>query len=347
MVRPFDEIPLSVLESARVSTMRFRPVRLIVTLVLGILATPLAAEAQPAGKVPRVGFLLPGAQATSAPFVDAFRQGLGGYVEGRTIEIHYRWAEGKAERLPELAGELVRLKVDILVTPGQQATLAVKQATATIPIVMVGVQDPVGTGLVGSLARPGANVTGLSAQAEEYAAKWLELLKTVLPHLARVAVLADPTNPSYDVYWRALRPAARTLGVQLHALDARQPGDLPGAFAEAARQRVGALVVPLQPFTTRAQSRIVELAAKSRLPAIYALKEAVGIGGLMAYGASLPDMYRQAAIYVDKILKGAKPADLPVEQPTKFELVINLKTAKALGLKIPQSVLIRADEVIQ
>jgi putative ABC transport system substrate-binding protein len=199
---------------------------------LATVIAPLTAKAQQTGTVPRVGFLLPGAQATSASFVDAFRQGLGGYVEGRTIVIHYRWAEGKAERLPELAGELLRLEVDVLVTPGQQATLAAKQATATIPIVMVGVQDPVGTGIVGSLARPGANVTGLSAQAEEYAAKWLELLKTVLPHLARVAVLADPTNPSYDVYWRALRPAAQTLGVQLHALDARQPGDLPGAFAE-------------------------------------------------------------------------------------------------------------------
>lgn len=314
---------------------------------VSLLAATRAAGAEPAGKIPRVGFLLPGAQATSESVVDAFRQGLGGYVEGRTIEIHYRWAEGKADRLPELAGELVRLKVDVMVTPGQQATLAAKQATATIPIVMVGVQDPVGTGIVGSFARPGANVTGLSAQAEEYAAKWLELLKAVIPHLDRVAVLADPTNPSYDVYWRELRPAARILGVQLHALDARQPGDLPGAFAEATRQRVGALVVPLQPFTIRAQSRIVELAAKSRLPAIYTLTGAVRIGGLMAYGASLADMYRKAAIYVDKILKGAKPADLPVEQPTTFELVINLKTAKALGLTIPPSLLLRADEVIE
>jgi putative ABC transport system substrate-binding protein len=311
-----------------------------------LLASPIAVEAQQAGKVPRIGFLLPGAQATSSRFVDAFRQGLGGYVEGRTILIDYRWAEGKAERLPELAGELVRLKVDVMVTPGQQATLAAKLVTATIPIVMVGVADPVGTGIVGSLARPGANVTGLSTQVEEYAAKWLELLKAVIPDLDRVAVLADPTNPSYDVYWRGLRPAARILGVQLHALDAREPGDLPGAFAEAARQRVGALVVPLQPFTTRAQSQIVELAAKSRLPAIYTLKEAVEIGGLMNYGASLPDMYRKAAIYVDKILKGAKPGDLPVEQPTKFELVINLKTAKVLGITIPQSLLLRADEVI-
>lgn len=312
-----------------------------------LLASPIAVEAQEARKLPRVGFLLPGVQATSSPFVDAFRQGLGGYVEGRTILIDYRWAEGKAERFSELAAELVRLKVDVMVTPGQQATLAAKLATATIPIVMVGVQDPVGTGIVGSLARPGANVTGLSAQAEEYAAKWLELLKAVIPHLARVAVLADPTNPSYDVYWRELRPAARILGVELHALDGRQPGDLPGLFAKAARQRVDALVVPQQPFTIRAQSQIVELAAKSRLPAIYTLTAAVGIGGLMAYGASLPDMYRKAAIYVDKILKGARPADLPVEQPTRFELVVNLKTAKALGIKIPNEILLRADKVIE
>ena len=319
----------------------------IATLAGGLIAAPLATEAQQAGKVPRVGFLLPGVQATSPRFVDAFRQGLGGYVEGRTIVIHYRWAEGHAERLPELASELVRLNVDVMVTAGQQATLAAKQATAAIPIVMVGVADPVGTGIVGSLARPGANVTGLSAQAEEYAAKWLELLKAVIPRLARVAVLADPTNPSYSVYWRELRPAARILNVQLHTLDAHQPDDLPEAFAEAARHRVDALVVPQQPFTIRTQSRIVELAAKSRLPAIYNLTETVRIGGLMAYGASLADMYRRAAIYVDKILKGSKPADLPVERPTKFELVINLKTAKALGLTVPQSLLLRADEVIQ
>ncbi len=294
-----------------------------------------------------MGLLLPGVQATSSPNVDAFRQGLGGYVEGRNILIDYRWAEGKAERFSELAAELVRLKVDVMVTPGQQATLAAKLATTTIPIVMVGVQDPVGTGIVGSLARPGANVTGLSAQAEEYAAKWLELLKAVIPHLARVAVLADPANPSYDVYWRELRRAARILAVELHALDAREPGDLPGVFAKAARQRVDALVVPQQPLTIRAQSQIVELAAKSRLPAIYALTAAVGIGGLMAYGPSLADMYRKAATYVDKILKGAKPGDLPIEQPTKFELVINMKTAKALGLTMPPSVLLRADRVIE
>ena len=311
------------------------------------MAAPLGASAQQSGKLPRVGILLPGTQASSSRFLDAFREGFGGYAEGRTVVIHYRWAEGHAERLPELAGELVRLKVDVMVTPGQQATLAAKQTTAIIPIVMVGVQDPVRTGIVGSLARPGANVTGLSAQAEEYAAKWLDLLKAVIPHLDRVAVLADPTNPSYDVYWAALRPAAFILGVQLHALDARQPNDLPEAFAEAARQRVVALVVPQQPLTIRTQDRIVELAAKNRLPAIYTLTEVVRIGGLMAYGASLADMYRRAAIYVDKILKGANPADLPVEQPTRFEFVINLKTTKQLGLTIPQSLLLRADEVIQ
>ena len=319
----------------------------ISTVTVGVLATTRGGAAAQAGKIPRVGFLLPGIQATSSPFVDAFRQGLGGYVEGVTIRIDYRWAEGKAERFRELAAELVRLKVDVLVTPGQQATLAAKHATANIPIIMVGVQDPVGTGIVASLARPGANITGLSAQAEEYAPKWLELLKATLPHLSRVGMLADPTNPSYDVYWRELRPAARVLGVELHALDARQPGDLPGAFAKAARERVDALVVPQQPLTIRAQSQIVELAAKSRLPAIYTLTGAVRVGGLMAYGASLADMYRKAAIYVDKILKGAKPGDLPIEQPTKFDFVINLKTAKALGLTVPPSLVARADEVIE
>lgn len=268
-------------------------------------------------------------------------------MEGKTVAIDYRWAEGKLERFQQLANELVALRVDVLVTAGQQATLAAKQATATIPIVMLGVQDPVGTGLVQSLARPGTNVTGLSAQAETYAAKWLELLKAVIPDLSRVGVLADPTNPSYAVYWKVLEPAARALGLELHALDGRRPNDLPRLFVKALDEKVKAIVVPQQPFTLTTQDEIIKHAASSRLPAIYTLAEAVRGGGLIAYGASLADMYRRAAVYVHKILNGAKPAELPVEQPTKFELAINLKTARMLGITVPQSLLLRADHVIE
>jgi len=316
-----------------------------------IISPARVARAQRPGTVPRVGALFPlsltdmGVPAT----VQALERGLRdlGYVPGKDIVVEYRWGHARAERLPELAAELVRLKVDVLVSVATQASLAAKASTTTIPIVMVYVGDPVGIGMVSSLARPGGNITGLGANAEEYAAKYPELLKQAVPRASRVAVLLDPVNPSYGVYWRAFRPTAQALGIQFFSHDVRTPEELPGAFAAMVRQGADALIAPIQPFTFRHQQRIIDLAAKHRLPAIYGTKEAVEAGGLMSYGVNQPDVFRQAATYVVKILKGAKPADLPVEQPSKFELVINLRTAKALGLTIPESLRSRLDEVIQ
>ncbi len=325
----------------------------IETIVGGLLAAPLAAEAQQARKVPRIGFLGTRTPSDTSSAFDAFRQGLRelGWVEGQNIVIEYRWAEGRYERLPTLAAELVRLKVDIIVavtTPGIQAA---KNATETIPIVMIsGSADPVGLGLIASLARPGGNVTGLSySVGREIFGKGLELLKETVPKVRRVAILSNPSNPASPVQPLIIREvyvAARSLGVQL-LLEARGPNGFDGAFAAMAKERVGALLVVADSIFILHRTRLADLAAKSRLPAMYGFREHVEAGGLMSYGANLADLYRRAATYVDKILKGAKPADLPVEQPTKFELVINLKTAKALGLTIPQSLLGRADEVIE
>ena len=302
----------------------------IVTLAFGILLAPLAAEAQQGGK--------------------AFRQGLRdlGYVEGQNIAIEYRWAEGRFERLPDLAAELVRLKVDVIVSVVTQASLAAKNATRTIPIVMVAAGDPLGSGLVASLARPGGNVTGPSSMLAELAGKELELLKETVPNVSRVAVLWNPANAVWQAQMlRATEVAARALGLQLQLLEARGPDELEGAFAAMTRERASALLVQVDVIFALHARRIADLAAKRRLPAMYGSREHVEAGGLISYAPNVPDVFRRAATYVDKILKGAKPADLPVEQPTKFELVINLKTAKALGLTIPQAVLIRADEVIR
>ncbi len=318
----------------------------IVALALAILAAPPAAEAQqPAGKIPRIGILRPGSWPD--PLVEAFRQGLRelGYAEGRNINIEYRWAEGRVERFPSLAADLVHLKVDLIVAAGTQA-LAAKQATTTIPIVMPISTDPVGSGLVVSLARPDGNATGFATLSEELPGKWLELLKETLPRVSRVAVLLAPATPPGQV--TVSEGAVRSLGLHLQMLNMRRSDDFETAFAAAKKNRAGALVVLGSPFFYSYRTRLVELAAKHRLPTIYPEKEfIIGSGGLMSYGPDFHDLFRRAATYVDKILKGAKPGDLPVEQPTKFEFVINLKTAKALGLTIPQSVLIRADEVIQ
>jgi putative ABC transport system substrate-binding protein len=320
-------------------------------LTLGSLAAPLAAEAQPAGKVPRIGFLVAASASDSAfeRWIEAFRQGLRdlGHVEGRNIVIEYRYADEKYERLPALAAELVRLKVDVIVSHGTPGPLAAKQATSAIPIVTTTAGDPVAAGLVSSLARPGGNVTGLSFMAPELGGKRLQLLKEILPGLSRVAVLWNAANPYASLVVREMEIAATTLGVQLQSLVVRGPDDFAGALAAAATGRAGALTAVEDPLTITKRTQIVDFAAKSRLPAIYGVKEFVDAGGLMSYGVHLGDLYRRAAAYVDKILKGAKPADLPVQQPTKFEFVINLKTAKALGLTIPPSVLLRADEVIQ
>ncbi len=270
-----------------------------------------------------------------------------GYTEGTNITIEYLFAEGKFDRLPDLATELVHLNVAVIVTSGTLGVQAARSTTTTIPIVMAAVGDPVGSGFVASLAHPGGNVTGLSLLDTELSAKRLELLREAVPGLARMGVLWSPANPGMTLQFNMVQDTAQPLGLQIQNLQVRDPSAFEGAFQAASNKRVGALLVFAQPFTLRHRTQIVDLAGKSRLPAIYTSRSFVDAGGLMAYGASPPDLYRRAATYVDKILKGAKPADLPVEQPTRFELVINMKTAKALGLTIPPSVLIRADELIQ
>jgi putative ABC transport system substrate-binding protein len=321
------------------------------TLTGGLLAAPLAAEAQQAGRVPRIGFLGPASPSNRSPGLDAFRQGLRelGWVEGQNIVIDYRLAEGRYDRLPALAAELARLKADIIVAVGTPGVAAAKKATETIPIVMIaGSADPVGLGLIASLARPGGNVTGLSFSAgPEIFGKGLELLKEIVPKVRRVAILSNPASPVQPLFIREVNVAARSLGVQLQLLEARGPDEFDGAFAAMAKERLGALLVVSDLMFILHRTRLADLVARSRLPAAYGDRDHVEAGGLMSYGASVRDLFRRAATYVDKILKGANPADLPVEQPTKFELVINLKTAKALGLTIPQSLLLRADEVIE
>jgi putative ABC transport system substrate-binding protein len=318
----------------------------VVLAALGLLAAPLAVEAQ-TGKVPHIGVLRQG--FSPDPLVEAFRQGLRelGYVEGRNIRIEYRWAEGRAERLPELAADLLRLKVDVIVAAGVEARAA-KSATTTVPIVMPVSTDPVRGGLVARLSRPGGNVTGLASLWDDMPGKWMELLREALPGVSRMAILRDPGNPASAGHVRAAEAAARSLNVRLQVLSAGRPDDLAPAFADAAAKRAEAIIVLPSAFLFGSRARVVELAERYRLPAMYQQREyVVGSEGLMSYGPDLHDMFRRAASYVDRILKGAKPADLPVEQPTKFELVVNLKTAKTLELSIPQSLLARADQLIQ
>jgi putative tryptophan/tyrosine transport system substrate-binding protein len=321
------------------------------TLAGGLVAAPLVAEAQQAAKIARIGFLSLNL-APNPHLPEAFRQGLRdlGYVEGRNVVIEYRDAEGKPERFPALAAELVALKVDVILVGSTPQALAAKQATKTIPIVFIGTADPVGSGLVTSLARPGGNVTGLSNLAAELVGKRLEQLMQAVPGVTRVAVLWHPGNlgdRTEKEMLKAADVAARALGVRLQFVEARGPADFDRAFSDMTRAYAGALTVLPSNMFSNERRRLVDLAAKNRLPAVFPFRDFADAGGLMAYGPNLADLSRRAATYVDKILKGAKPADLPVEQPTKFELVINLKTAKALGLTIPQSVLGRADEVIQ
>jgi len=319
-----------------------------ITLLLGGLFSPVSADAQEAAKVARIGYLT----ATAGPFYQDFLRGLRdlGYVEGRNVVIEYRSAEGKIEQLPALAAELVGLKVDVIVAAVTVAALAAKQVTRTIPIVFPAVSDPVGTGLVAGFARPGGNVTGLSFFNPELLGKSLELLKQAAPAARRVAVLWQPTGFAEQqgkALLKAAEVAAHALGVRLQIVEVRGPDDFDGAFAEMTRARADALMVPTSVTFLQGRRRLADLAAKSRLPAVYPMREFVEDGGLMSYGPILSDQYRRAATYVDKILKGANPADLPVEQPTKFELVINGRTARALGLTIPQSVLARADHVVE
>jgi putative ABC transport system substrate-binding protein len=321
----------------------------IVTITLIILAAAFTGEAQQPTKVPRMGFLSPSSRSSLATRYEAFRQGMRelGYVEGKNIVIESRYAEGKQDRVAALAAELVRLKVDVIVTGGTTATRAAKEATVTIPIVMTQDSDPVGSGVVASLARPGGNITGVSNLAPELGGKRLELLKQVLPWLSRVAVLVTSTVPQYAQVLKETELAAAALGVKLQFLEVLGPKDIETAFRAATNARAEA-VLALNSFVINSHHKqIVDLALKSRLPAIYPWPEPVEVGGLMAYGVNLNDLARRAATYVDKILKGAKPDDLPVEQPTKFEFVINLKAAKQIGLTIPPSVLARADKVIK
>jgi putative tryptophan/tyrosine transport system substrate-binding protein len=313
-----------------------------------ILATIHLAEAQQAKKIPRIGFLVSGSPGQT-PVEHGFRQGLRdlGYVEGKNIVIEYRYAEGRDDRLRDLAADLVRLKVDIIVTSSTVAVGAAKQLTGTIPIVMSGSGDPVGTGLVASLAKPGGNVTGLSALSPELTTKQLELLKEIVPRVGRVAVLFDPGNPVNIPALKEIEHIAPSFGIQLLRIEVRGPEDYEPAFGAATRGRADALLVRRDPINQNYQTRIVSLAAQGKLPAMYPLRQYVEVGGLVSYGVSTVDISRRAATYVDKILKGAKPGDLPVEQPMKFEMVINLKAAKQIGLTIPPNVLVRADKVLK
>ena len=319
-------------------------------ITCGLLVTPLKARAQPAGKVRHIGLLSAGSSTDPPPVNEAFRQRLRelGWVEGQNIVIDYRFAEYRYDRLPDLAAELVRLEVDIIVAPATPAAIAAKNATGTIPIVMIGVGDPVGSGLIASLAHPGGNVTGLtySGASMDIYAKQLELLREAVPKVRRVAILSNPTNPAHPLWTKQIKDAGRSLAVGLQFVEARGPAEFDGAFSAMANEHAGALLVVADSLFMLHRIRIADLAAKGRLP-LLGYKELVDAGGFMSYGPSLLDFGRRAAVYVDKILRGAKPADLPVEQPAKLDLVINLRTAKALGIAVPQSLLLRADEVIR
>jgi putative ABC transport system substrate-binding protein len=326
--------------------------RKIVFVLLAILSLSFfqLAEAQQPAKVPRIGYLTTDTGGRGSRNAEALRQGLRdlGYVEGQNIAIELRSAEGNNDRLPAMAAELVRLKVDLIFAAGgTPVSFAARKATNVIPIVFVGSIDPVFVGLVDSLARPGGNITGFSTGAPGMYGKRLELLKETLPTLSRVGVLLNPANAAADVVFKEIRSAGQDMGLQVHSLEVRSPNDIDSAFVAATKALIGALVVTQQPPVSTNPKRVVELAAKRRLPAIYTDPTWIAADGLMSYGPNIPDLYRRAAISVDKILKGTKPADLPVEQPVKYELMINLKTAKTLGLTIPPGVLMRAEKVIK
>src|SRR6266498_4611379 len=323
---------------------------LTILFVVVLLAVAIMAEAQQAGKVYRIGLLSVRSSSSESTRAEAFRQGLRelGYVEGKNIIIDYQYAEGKFERLPDLAAELVRLKVDVILTLGVPPTLAAKEATTTIPIVMSGGSDPVRTGLIASFARPGGNITGLSDLNVDLITKRLELLKEVVPKTSHVAVLLNPANPTNPLQLKETQSVAPALGVTLLILEIKEAEEFEAAFTMMRKKRVGTLLVFSDPMFGFHQKRIADLAVKSRLPAMHGSRYYVEAGGLMSYGTANPDdQYRRAAIYVDKILKGANPWELPVERPTKLELVINLKTAKQIGLTMPPNVLARADRVIK
>jgi putative ABC transport system substrate-binding protein len=321
--------------------------REFITLLGGATAWPLVARAQ--GGIPRVGFMGNSTAALEVNLVDSFREGLRelGYEEGRNIAIEYRWADGRYERFAALVAELIAAKVDVIVTAGTPAALAVKKATSTVPLVMVAVGDPVGTGLVPSLARPDGNLTGLSSVAPDLEGKRLELLREIVPSVSRIAVFINSVNPFHATSMRQAQSAGKTLGVKVQQYDIRKSEDLDGAFAAIRKERPDALLILADRVFLHNRERIVDFTEEQRLPNVSAYKEVVEAGGLMSYGPSYEDMHKRAAIYVNKILKGAKPGNLPIEQPTKFTLVVNLKAAKALGISMPPAVLSRADDVIE
>jgi putative ABC transport system substrate-binding protein len=330
--------------------MRFNRLRRreFIALLGGAAAWPMAARGQQPAKLPTIGFLGSTTPSIQSQWTAAFVQRLHelGWIEGRNVAIEYRWAEGRAERVAKVAAELVRLKVDAIVTGGTAAVVAAKQATSVIPIVFAGAGDPVGTGLVASLARPGGNVTGLSNQQNDLAGKKLELLRELVPGLRRLAIMANVGNPATVLEMREVQAMARALGLEAATFEIRRSEDIAPAF-EALKGRAEALYVVFDPLVNTNRVRINTLALGARLPAVSGLREFVDAGGLMSYGANISDLFRRAADYVDKILRGAKPADIPVEQPTKFDLVVNLTTAKALGLTVPPMLIARANEIIE
>ena len=325
-----------------------RPVLLFALIVLS-LTWPDNCFSQQGPKVARLGRLAPLSAATETRYREALLQGLRefGWIEGKNLEIEYRYADGQLNKLPALAADLARRHVDLMVVGSTPGAFAAKQATSTIPIVMVTTGDPVVNGLVKSLARPGGNITGMTALAQELGAKRLEIFRETFPTAGVIAILANPDTPDTRPSVVGVENAARSLGIKVRLLQARDPAEISNAFATLKKDGVKALMVLQDAMFVTQQKQIVDLAAKTQIPAIYAVQDFVEVGGLMFYGVDLTDMYRRAASHVDKILKGAKPADLPIEQPTKFELVINLKTAKALGIKIPDSIMLRADKVIE
>jgi len=323
---------------------------ILTSLLTTILLTTVSiAEAQQPKKVPRIGYLNATSASSDSARIEALRQGLRelGYIEGKNIVIEYRFAEGKLDQVPRNAAELVRLKVDVIVTGGSTDTEAAKKATTTIPIVMTQDNDPVGSGFIATLARPGGNITGLTNISSELGGKRLELLKEVVPKLSRVVIFGNAANPGSPQALKETEDAARAMGIKLQYLEVRKADDVESAFKAASREQSQALIILPNPVASTYRKQVVGLAVKSRLPAMYFRRDFVESGGLMSYGTYVPDLYRRAATYVEKILKGAKPADLPVEQPKKFEFIVNLKAAKQIGLTIPPNVLARADKVIK
>ena len=322
---------------------------IVVAFTISVLITPSASQAQHRGHVPRVGYLGTSSASLEPELVKAFREGLRdhGYIEGQNIVIEYRWAEGNYKRFPDLVADLVKLKVDLILTTGTPGALAAKQATQTIPIVMAVTGDAVATGLVSSLARPGGNLTGLTTMVPDLEGKRLEILREVLPKLATLAVLLNTSNPLTAIQWEQAKTSAKALGIQLQPIELQRPEDFKDAFARVARQRPDAITMVADRFLLAHRTEIADFVAKTRLPAMYPYRDFVVAGGLMSYAPSYEDLFRRSATYVAKILRGAKPSDLPIEQPTKFEFLVNLKTAKILGVPIPPSLLLRADHVFE